>query len=86
MTCGVYVPTGSTVAITGSNSNPTIDGTHVATNVNATTFSIPVNVNVAPGTAGTVTATGTTLFLCRSLTIHCTRKRNQTVLSRPAKP
>lgn len=59
VTCGVYVPTGSTVTITGSNSTPLIDGTYVATNVNSTSFSIPVNVTVA-GTAGTVTATGTT--------------------------
>jgi hypothetical protein len=60
VTCGVYVPTGSTVTITGSNSTPLINGTYVATNVNSTSFSIPVNVTVA-GTAGTVAATGTTL-------------------------
>ena len=61
VTCGVYVPTGTRVTIAGSNSTPLIDGTYVATNVDATRFSIPVNVTVA-GTAGTVDATATTLF------------------------
>ena len=58
VTAGVYVPTGTTVTIAGSNSDPLINGTYVATNINATTFSIPVAVTTA-GTAGTiVTASG----------------------------
>jgi hypothetical protein len=58
VTCGVYVPTGTTVTIAGSNSDPVINGTYVATNVDATRFSIPVAVTTA-GTAGTVvTASG----------------------------
>lgn len=43
----------TTVTIAGSNSTPTIDGSRVATYIDATTFSIPVNVTGA-GTAGTV--------------------------------
>jgi len=42
-----------TVVITGSNSTPVIDGTWTATYVNATNFTIPVNVTVA-GSAGVV--------------------------------
>jgi len=61
VTAGVYVPTGTLVTIAGSNSTPLIDGTYVATNVNATTFSIPVNCTIA-GTAGTVTHTATVLL------------------------
>jgi hypothetical protein len=40
------------VHITGSNSTPSIDGVYTATYIDATTFSIPVEVTVA-GTAGT---------------------------------
>lgn len=46
---------GDTVVITGSNSTPSINGTHVVTVISPTTFSIPVNVTGA-GTAGTVTS------------------------------
>jgi len=53
VTCGANIPTGSQVTITGSNSTPSINGTHTVTNVDATKFSIPVAVTVA-GTAGTV--------------------------------
>jgi len=60
VTCGAYVPTGSTVTITGSNSTPPINGTYVATNSSAVAFTIPVDVTVA-GTAGTVVCAGTTL-------------------------
>jgi hypothetical protein len=42
-----------TVVITGSNSTPVIDGTWVATYVNATNFTIPVNVS-GSGTAAVV--------------------------------
>ena len=48
------MPTGASVFIKGSNSTPNIDGTYTATNVNSTTFSIPVTVSVA-GTNGYVT-------------------------------
>jgi len=61
VTCGVYVPTGTLVTIAGSNSDPVINGTYVATNIDATKFSIPVNVTTA-GTAGTVTHTASVLF------------------------
>jgi hypothetical protein len=45
----------STVVIAGSTgSTPTINGTHVATKIDATTFSIPVNCSVGAGAAGTV--------------------------------
>lgn len=42
-----------TVVITGSNSTPSINGTHTATYVSATTFTIPVNVT-GSGTTGNV--------------------------------
>lgn len=83
VTCGVYVPTGSTVTITGSNSTPLIDGTYVATNVNATTFSIPVNVTLA-GSAGTVTATGTLMtsaLLAINTPAYINAKRSPFVLT-----
>lgn len=44
--------TGRIVTITGSNSVPSINGTHVVTVTDATHFTIPVTV-VTPGTAGT---------------------------------
>ena len=59
-----HLVTGDSVTISGSNSNPTIDGTHYVTRISDTTFSIPVNVNTTAGTAGHVicnnhiTATG----------------------------
>ncbi len=43
--------TGDQITITGSNSTPTIDGTHTVTRIDRDTFSIPVNVTVA-GTTG----------------------------------
>ena len=50
----VNVPTGTIVTITGdTTATPTINGTYVATNVDGTHFSIPVNVTVA-GTNGSV--------------------------------
>ena len=45
--------TGHKVVITGSNSTPSINGTHTVTVLSTTTFSIAVNVTTA-GTAGTV--------------------------------
>jgi len=45
--------TGHRVVITGSNSTPTLNGTHVVTVLSTTTFSVAVNVTTA-GTAGTV--------------------------------
>jgi len=47
--------TGDKVSILGSDTTPSIDGFHTATRINATTFSIPVNVTNA-GDAGTLTA------------------------------
>ena len=41
------------VNFASTNSNPNIDGLRVVTRLTDTTFSVPVNVNVAPGTAGT---------------------------------
>lgn len=46
--------TGHSVVITGSNSTPSINGTHSITKISDTTFSIAVNVTAA-GTAGTAT-------------------------------
>jgi len=43
---------GNTVYIGGSNSSPTVDGSHVITFVDADTFTIPVNVNVTAGDTG----------------------------------
>ena len=48
---------GQTVTISGANSNPTINGTYTVTVTDSTHFTIPVNVNVAAGTAGTATMT-----------------------------
>ena len=48
-----HLDTGDTVTITGSNTTPTINGTHTVTVISPTTFSIPVNVTNA-GTAGHV--------------------------------
>lgn len=42
---------GESVTIDGSDSTPTLDGTHVVSNVTSTTFTVPVAVTVA-GTAG----------------------------------
>ena len=42
------------VNFASTNSNPNIDGLRVVTRLTDTTFSVPVNVNVAPGTAGTL--------------------------------
>ena len=44
---------GDTVIITGSNSIPTVNGTHIATVTGANTFTLPINVLTA-GNAGTV--------------------------------
>jgi hypothetical protein len=50
---------GQSVTITGSNSTPSIDGTHVVTVLSANTFSIPVDVSAGvAGTAGTWTSQG----------------------------
>jgi hypothetical protein len=51
---------GQSVTIAGhTGSTPDINGTHIVTVINATTFSIPVNVTVG-GTGGTVTTGGQT--------------------------
>lgn len=52
-----------TVTITGSNSTPSINGSHTVSNVTANTFTVPVAVTVA-GTTGTFTQTTT-----RSVTV-----------------
>jgi|GEM_PF-2000427 len=49
----IQFATTQVVYISGSNSTPLIDGFYVATQISATTFSIPVSVSTA-GTAGTV--------------------------------
>ena len=54
ITCGANIATGSIVTITGdTTATPTINGTYVATNVDGTHITIPVNVTVA-GTNGTI--------------------------------
>lgn len=45
--------TGRVVTLTGTNSSPTINGTYTITYINANTFSVPVEVNISAGTAGT---------------------------------
>ena len=49
-----HLDTGDTITISGSNSNATLNGTHIVTKISATTFSIPVNVATSAGTAGHV--------------------------------
>jgi len=44
--------TGRVITITGSNSTPSINGTHIVTVIDDATFSIPVTVTI-PGTLGT---------------------------------
>jgi len=83
VTCGAYVPTGSTVIISGSNSTPNIDGTYVATNSSAVAFTIPVNVTGA-GTAGTVVCSGATLaaaLLAANTPMHFDGSRSPLVLT-----
>ena len=48
-----HLDTGDSVTISGSNSTPSINGTHTVTRISATTFSVAVNVTTA-GTAGHV--------------------------------
>lgn len=48
--------TGQTITISGSNSNPNIDGTYIATVLDANNFIIPFQIGVA-GTTGTFTCT-----------------------------
>jgi len=55
--------TGDTVVISGSNSTPSIDGTHTVTVIDTTHLSVPVNVS-SPGNAGTITiANGGAVYL-----------------------
>lgn len=49
--------TGNQITITGSDSTPSLDGTHIITKIDADTFSVPVNVTIA-GTTGTVAIGG----------------------------
>jgi len=62
ITAGVYVPTGATVVVTASTATPATNGTFVATNVNATTFTIPITIPITIAGTCTVNATGTTVF------------------------
>jgi hypothetical protein len=48
---------GDTIVVTGSNSDTSINGTHVATVITADTFSVPVDVATTAGTAGSFYAT-----------------------------
>jgi len=59
------IKSGQTVVIEGhAGSTPSINGSHVATRLTATTFTIPVNVTIG-GTGGTVTnSTGTAAAYC----------------------
>jgi hypothetical protein len=49
---GHTLSSGETVTISGSNSTPSIDGTHIVTVTGVNTFTIPITVTVA-GTSGT---------------------------------
>lgn len=51
--------TGDSVLIAGVTSTPTVNGRWTVTRIDATTFSIPVNVTVGAGAAGTVQQTST---------------------------
>ncbi len=53
--------TGRTITVTGSNSTPSINGTHIVTVISTNTFSIPVNVTVS-GSAGAWTSSSHTVF------------------------
>lgn len=43
---------GRVITLSGTNSNPTINGTYTITRINANTFSIPIEVQFTAGTAG----------------------------------
>lgn len=58
---GHGLDTGDSITIVGSNSTPTIDGTHTVTRVSDDTFTVPINVTVA-GTAGYYARTFTHYF------------------------
>lgn len=81
--------TGRSITISGSNSTPSINGTHVVTAISANTFSIPVNVTVA-GTTGTYVTTGhstltitdgttSNIYKFASTTIECDTNTNTTL-------
>lgn len=49
--------TGDSVLIAGTSTTPTTNGTFTATVINATTFTVPVNVTIGGGAVGTVQKT-----------------------------
>lgn len=51
-----YFVTGDTVTIAGAD-DPVVNGTHVVTRIDATSFSIPIETAAATGAVGTVTRT-----------------------------
>lgn len=56
VTAGHGFQTGDTVVIAGNvSSNADPNGTRVATRINGTTFSVPIDCSVAGGTGGTAT-------------------------------
>lgn len=66
VTAGHNFQTGDTVLIannTVSNADP--NGTRIATRVNATTFSVPIDCSVAGGTGGTGTIQAASVTLAR---------------------
>ena len=87
ITCGVYVPTGTQVTISGeSTATPPLNGTYTATNVDGTRFSIPVNVTVAGtnGTAANAAGTGVTILddlLAVNTPVYVKSKRCPSVLA-----
>jgi hypothetical protein len=68
---------GASITITGSNSTPSIDGTHTITYIGVDTFSIPVNVTVA-GTAGYIVADSTIIQSTNDA------KQNRVAISKPS--
>ncbi len=68
---------GASITITGSNSTPTINGTHVITYIGVDTFSIPVNVTVA-GTLGYIVAVATLVESDNDA------KQNRVAISKPS--
>ncbi len=66
VTAGHTLQTGDTVVIAGNaTSNADPNGTRIATRINGTTFSVPIDCSVAGGTGGTATPSLASLGIVR---------------------
>lgn len=66
VTAGHPFQTGDTVVIAGNiTSDADPNGTRVATRINGTTFSVPIDCSVAGGTGGTATASLASIGIAR---------------------